>query len=189
MHKFTISSLGTILAVALFAGGGLASAAPKIEATPVPAAQKPDFSSMKFLAGTWNCINRSARRPGPYKTTVTYAMDSSGYWMTSHNVVHPASWIPHEFAGDGKMTYNASSKQWVEIDTDDRGGYAVQTSNGWHGNSMTWSDALASMSGNIVSMNPTVQRKVSDTQITSSGSFKVKSGRTIMTSTVCTKTT
>ena len=56
------------------AGGAAFAATPKVEGTPAPMVAKPDFSTMKFLIGTWNCVDLSSRRPGPFNTTEVYSM-------------------------------------------------------------------------------------------------------------------
>src|SRR5579862_508822 len=70
--------------------GAAAVAAPMIEGTPVPMAPKPDFSSMRFLIGTWTCTDMSSRRPGPFTTTEVFSMDPTGYWMIRNDTIHTA---------------------------------------------------------------------------------------------------
>jgi hypothetical protein len=113
-----------LLALALlFTMGGAAAlaAAPKVEGTPVPVQSKPDFSTMKFLVGTWNCVDVSSRRPGPFDTTEIYSMDPTGYWMVKETTIHKASWIPREFRTETKYTWDATAKRWVRILTGEFG--------------------------------------------------------------------
>ena len=85
-------------------GGAAAFAAsPNIEGTPVPTPPKPEFSTMKFLIGTWECSDMSSRRPGPFQTTEVYSMDPSGYWMLRESTIHTASWIPREVRSETEI--------------------------------------------------------------------------------------
>ena len=103
-------SLRFLFAFCLTVGlGGAAAfaASPNIEGTPVPTQPKPDFSTMKFLIGTWECSDMSSRRPGPFQTTEVYSMDPSGYWMLRESTIHTASWIPREVRNETKFTWTA----------------------------------------------------------------------------------
>jgi hypothetical protein len=60
---------------------GRAAGSPTIEATPVPAPKNPDFSSMQYLLGSWNCTSKSSRRPSASTGTTVNSLDSTGFWM------------------------------------------------------------------------------------------------------------
>jgi len=164
-----------------------AANAQTIQSTPVPTPSKPDMSSMQYLVGTWNCSVKSARRPGPYTVTTTYTMDPGGYWILGKTVVHPTSWIPNELTSQDRMTYDASTSQWVDITSDDLGGYDVSTSPGWKGNTIVWHDAIYPKTNNTATNGDTTETKQSDSKTSSMMSFTEPSGRSVAVTTVCTK--
>jgi hypothetical protein len=177
------------LALLVMAGGAAAIAAgPKIEGTPVPTQPKPDFSSMRFLIGTWQCVNVSSRRPGPFNTTEVYSMDPSGYWMIRQTITHKASWIPREFQSETKYTWDAYAKRWVRILTGDQGGYSVATAPMPAGNQKTYTYVIQAKSPNIASYAPEVFTKVSDTKKAMTTSFMETNGRVVNVKQTCTKT-
>lgn len=176
-------------AALLFAVMGCVSlAGAQVESTPIPPAPKPDFSAMQFLVGTWDCSTMSARRPGPYKTTVTTTIEPNGYWMVNKSLIHKASWIPAEFSGEDRMTYDASTQRWIDISTDEGGGYDITTSTGWKGNTIVWDELTYTKTNNTASENSTTVVKNSDTKTTATSSFTEPGGRAVKVTTVCNKT-
>ncbi|MBV8147781.1 MAG: hypothetical protein JO092_01675, partial [Candidatus Eremiobacteraeota bacterium] len=100
-----------VLAALLVATGSAAFAAnATVEGTPVPLPPKPDFSTMQFLIGTWQCSDLSSRRPGPFVTTEVYSMDPGGYWIERDDTIHKASWIPREFHSQTKYLWDTVAK-------------------------------------------------------------------------------
>lgn len=172
-----------LAAVLLFGGAGVA----QTESTPIPTSPKTDFSKMQFLTGNWTCDVNSSRRPGPYETTSQAAISSDGHWLVTRTLVHKSSWIPASFVSEDRMTYDPSTSRWVDISTDQTGGYNVSTSPGWKGNTIVWTDVLITKSNNTASTNPTTITKVSDAKTTSTNSFKEPSGRLVTVKTTCTK--
>lgn len=85
------------------------------------------------------------------------------------------------------MTYDPSTSRWIDIYTDDGGGYNVSTSPGWNGNSITWTDMVITKTNATASTNPTTIRKISSTRTTLTSSFKEPSGRTVGVVGTCTK--
>jgi hypothetical protein len=179
---YCLSVLLTIGSIAAFA------AAPKVEGTPVPTQAKPDFSTMAFLIGTWNCVDSSSRRPGPFNTTEVYSMDPTGYWMIKETTIHKASWIPREFHTETKYTYDAVAKRWLRIATGDRGGYSVATAPVPAGNKKTYTYVIQSRAADVMSYEPEVFTKVSNTKKTMTTSFTEISGRVVTVAETCTKT-
>jgi len=177
-------TLATVVATGAIA---IAAAAPKIERTPVPKPPTPDFSSMKFLLGTWSCRTQSSRRPAPFSSTTTNSIDPTGYWMIAKSFNPKTSWFPYTTRSTDMTTYDPDAHRWVDVFTADLGGYDVTTSPGWRGNTMTWTDALFTPTKDVLSVTPTINTKVSDTKITSYNTFTEGSGRTITVRTVCNK--
>ena len=162
--------------------------AQQIETTPIPMTPKPDFSSQQFLVGTWTCSSKSARRPTPSTSTSTYAIDPSGYWIVQTWKAPAVSWFPHEVAGTDHITWDGSTKRWVDIETDNSGGYDLSASDGWKGSTMVWHDISYPKGADVVSSGDNTVTKVSDTKFTSVSSFKTTKGRVVGVTTSCTKT-
>ncbi len=163
-----------------------AAATPGPESTPIPQAPKPDFSSMKFMLGTWHCSNRSSRRPTPFTTTTVTTLDPTGYWMVVKSSTPTLSWSSAINSTDS-ITYDPVFNRWADIYTDDQGGYGVTYSPGWKGDTITWTDPLFTPGPAIVSTSPTVTTKVSDSKTRSQSTFQEKSGRSVTYDVVCTK--
>ncbi|MFY9885848.1 MAG: hypothetical protein WBX23_00040 [Candidatus Cybelea sp.] len=169
-------------------GGAAAFAAsPNIEGTPVPTPPKPDFSTMKFLIGTWECSDMSSRRPGPFQTTEVYSMDPSGYWMLRESTIHTASWIPREVRSETKFTWDGVAKRWVRITTGDRAGYSVSTAAMPVASHTTYTYVIQTKAPDIASFAPEVFTKVSDTKRTMTTSFTETNGRAVNVKETCTK--
>ena len=166
-----------------------AYASAQVESTPIPAPNKPNFSSMEFLVGTWHCSTKSARRPSAYETTVTYSMDPSGYWLNQTSVTKPASWIKKELTVYDKTTYDNDTHRWVDVTYGDGGTYGLSFSKGWVGNHMSWHDVSFAPGPDISAQTDSTNTKVSSTKVTSASSFtETKTGRHVGVTTVCTKT-
>ena len=180
MHKLRITAL---IACSFLAFGAAALA--QTESTPVPTQPKPDFS--KFMTGTWSCSVMSSRRPGPYVVTTTSTVSPNGYWLLTRSVVHPTAWIPATIEGEDRMTYDPSTSTWIDMESDDQGGYDVSTSPGWQGDTIVWTDRVYPKSNNTATDNPTTTTKVSATKMVSTNSFTEPSGRMVHVRTTCTK--
>jgi len=183
MKRFLVSAFAATLAASLAA----AAVAQQVETTPIPMSPKPDFSSMQFMVGTWNCTAKSARRPTPTLSTAVTSLDSSGYWLVTKTKSKATSWFPHATNSVDSVTYDAQAKHWVDVETDDAGGYDVSTASGWDGSNMVWHDVTLSYGADIASSNATTFTKASDTKTTFASSFKTKKGRTVGVTGSCTK--
>jgi hypothetical protein len=159
----------------------------KVEGTPVPTRAKPDFSSMRFLVGTWTCTDLSSRRPGPFTTTEVYSMDPSGYWLFRNDTIHKASWIPNDVHSQTKYTYDSAAKHWVRITTGNQGGYAVATAGMPVAGKKTYTYVIQTKAPDIASLAPEVYVKESDTKKTMTTSFTETSGRVVTVKEVCSK--
>jgi len=174
-------------AALMFSSGTALAATPNVEATPVPTAPKPNFSKMAFMGGTWTCSIMSSRRPGPYTTTSTTTTSNDGYWMATQATTNTTSWIPQALTTVDRMTYDPSTSRWVDLATDDHGGYDLSTSPGWSGNTIVWTDVTYPKTNATATNNPTTITKISDTKTTSVNSFKEPSGRLVTVKSTCTK--
>ena len=159
---------------------------PRIETTPIPTTTKPDWSSMKFLLGTWTCSTKSSRRPAAYTTIQVNTMDPTGRWMITDSANLKTSWSTTIHSVD-KTTYDSDQHRWVDVSTSDQGGYDVTYSPGWKGDSMTWTDQLFTPGPDLIAVSPLTNTKVSDSKMVTHMTFKEKSGRTITVDGVCTK--
>lgn len=177
-----------VAAVVLLAAATPSYAPAQVESTPIPAPKKPNFSSMDFLIGTWTCSTKSARRPAPYVTTVTYTTDSSGYWINESSMTNPTKWIPIKLSVWDKITYDPDAHRWVDVSYGDGGAYGLSFSSGWNGGKMAWHDVSFMAGPDISAQTDTTITKVSDMKITSSSSFtETKTGRHVAVTGVCTK--
>ncbi|MBC5827137.1 MAG: hypothetical protein GIW99_05575 [Candidatus Eremiobacteraeota bacterium] len=165
--------------LSLLAGGAAMAAQP----TPVPDTA-PDFSSMNFLIGTWHCNQALAGRAGR-KETDTYTMAYDGWQMQQHTVSPPFDkYRSRADVGDTFITWDPTIKLWVRQTVDNFGGYGLETSPGWAGDTMTWSGT--NPDGTV---NRTVITKVSDTKQTYKTFVNSKKGepQTLGRSGTCTK--
>jgi hypothetical protein len=160
----------------------------QMESTPVPAPVKPNFSSLMFLVGSWSCSTKSSRRPAPFMTAVTYAMDSSGYWLEQTSTTKPTAWIKTKLTTYDKITYDPDTHRWVDVSYGDLGAYGLSFSKGWAANQLVWHDVSFAPTPDIASQTDTTMTKVSATKVTSSSAFtEAKTGRKVTVMGTCTK--
>jgi hypothetical protein len=178
---------GVVTLLLTATGTNVLAAGTTVEKTPVPIGPKPNFSSMQFLVGSWNCTELSSRRPGPFTTTQVYAMDPTGYWIVRNDTIHKASWIPREFHSQTKYTYDDAAKLWVRITTGDQGTYQVATAPMPVGGKKTYTYVIQSKSPDIASYAPEVYVQESDTKKTMTTSFTETGGRVVTVKETCLK--
>jgi hypothetical protein len=177
-----------IAAVALFAAATPSYAPAQVESTPIPMPGKPNFSSMEFMIGTWSCSTKSARRPAPYLTTVTYSMDPGGWWINETSVTAPMKWFPMKSTTWDKITWDSTTHRWVDVSYGEPNGYGLSFASGWIGNKLVWHDVSFAPTSDIKSQTDTIVTKASSTKMTSSSSFtEAKTGRVVAVTGVCTK--
>jgi len=176
-------------------GAALALATPQyapaqVESTPIPAPKKPNFASVQFLVGTWSCSTKSARRPAPYLSTDTYALDPSGWWLEETSTVTPAKWFPTQskLVTYDKITYEADTHRWVDVSYNNLGGSDLSVSQGWNGDKLVWHSLTFAPTADISAQGDNTSTKVSNTKTTFSGSFtEAKTGRVVAVTGSCTK--
>jgi hypothetical protein len=178
---------GALAALLMATGVTAFAAGTAVEGTPVPTPPKPDFSSMKFLIGTWTCSDLSSRRPGPFTVTQVYSMDPSGYWIVRDDTTHQASWIPREFHSQTKYTYDAIAKRWIRITIGEEGNYAVWTAPMPVGKKKTYTYVIQTKARDIASYAPEVYLIESDAKKTMTTSFTETNGRIVTVKETCTK--
>ena len=158
----------SVLAFAFLAGGIAMAAQP----TPVPNTP-PNFTSMRFLLGTWSCRQTLAGRSGVRKETDTYTMAYDGWQMQDHSVSPPFDkYRNRDLVGDSFVTWDPTLKLWINQNVDNFGGYGLLTSPGWVGNRITWS--ATNPDGTIAR---TVETKISDVKETFEGRYNDKKGQ------------
>jgi hypothetical protein len=106
--------------------------------------------------------------------------------MIQKSVTPKISWAAAINSVD-QVTYDPDQHRWVDVYTDNQGGYGVTFSTGWSGNTMVWKDPLFAPGPDVIATSPLTVTKVSDTKQTSHNSFKEKSGRMSTVDTTCTK--
>lgn len=173
---------GALLAVGLFAApiASHADMAPAAAPTPVPI-PKPDFSSMNFYLGTWQCTQplRGKTRP----ETDVFSMSEDGMWMIDRSTAPPFDQyrtVPQN--GVTAMTYDPTVKQWVQVYTDNLGGYGISSSPGWQGNTITWN--TTGLDGTKIT---DVATKVSDTETTDDNTTTTPQGQVVKVTIACKK--
>ena len=176
-----------LLAFAVCAIAGLAFVLPhgSRAATPAPTPVPdihPDFSSMAFLEGTWTCHQQVRGKDRPDTSTTT--MDLDGQYMYTKDVAPPFDkYRTKPVTSYSYTTFNPRTKQWVTLGVDSFGGYFVASSPGWQGNQMV-THAVMTQDG---STGMDTLTKVSDTQTKDVGVGKDPTGKTVHSTTTCTK--
>jgi hypothetical protein len=156
-HPALVAFGSVAFVVALAAAPMISTAAPDPTPTPVPMAH-PDLSSMSFMMGTWTCTQmlRGKERPDTSTTTMGY----DGTWMVTEDTAPPFdAYRTFAVKSTNYMTYDASTKQWIQTGVDNTGGYYTTTSPGWQANTITWTTK-----GLDGSSATDVTTKVSDTE-------------------------
>jgi hypothetical protein len=178
-----------IAAAVLFAAATPSYAPAQVESTPIPTPNKPNFSSMNFMVGTWTCSTKSARRPAAYITTTTYKPDPNGWYIDEVSVVKAnGSWIPTSTTVMDKISYDPTTHRWVDVSYGNEGEYGLSFASAWTGNKIVWHDVSFAPSSDIKSQTDTTVTKVSSTKMTAYSTFtEAKTGRVVTVATVCTK--
>jgi hypothetical protein len=177
-------SLCVFAAASLFAFGAPALAQ-EAGPTPVPD-HKPDFSSMSFLLGTWNCkTTKIAGKRGNGRTeTDVNTMAEDGNYMETDSTSKPFdSARTRTLTGKGWIGYDSTRKSWYSFGIGNFGGFGVSTSPGWSGGKIVWTDTYATDGSPLGVATIT---KVSDTKTTSIYTVKTSHG-TETTGDECTK--
>jgi hypothetical protein len=176
------------VAAAVMAAATPSLAGAQVETTPIPTPNKPNFSSMSFLVGTWTCSTKSSRRPAAFMTTSTYTTDPGGWWMNEMSVTNPMKWFPTKVTTWDKFTYDSDTHRWVDVTYGTPNAYGLSFSRGWTDNKMVWHDVSFAPTSDISSQTDNTITKVSDTKMTTSSSFtEAKGGRVVSVTGVCTK--
>ncbi len=179
-HPALLTLSGVALIIGLAASPVVSTAQPAPAATMVPM-MKPDFSSMMFLTGTWNCTQMLRGKTRPDTSTTTVGMD--GMWMVTQDAAPPFDqYRTVTINTTTYTTYDPTIKQWVQTSVDSGGGYGIESTPGWVGNTATWTGK-----GLDGSTFTDVITKVSDTAITDASTTTDAQGKTANTTTRCTK--
>jgi hypothetical protein len=159
---------------------------PKAPTYPVP--PKPDFSSMRFLLGTWTCVTHSERRGNEAATTITtYSMAPDGYFMKAASKSPKVSYAATGFTATDWYTYDANAKRWIDITVGSYGGYGYSTSTGWEHGHILWGADSFLPDGDLTSSTGTLITKVSDTTLTTASAFTTTAGLLNRVTGTCTK--
>lgn len=149
--------------------------------TPVPL-QKPDFSSMMFLTGTWEChqMLRGKDRPDTSVTTI----GGDGAYMVTQDTAPPFDrYRTFTVKSTSYLTYDRTIQKWVSVGIDNTGGYFLSSSPGWNGNTLS-----SSGKGLDGSMGSDVLTKVSNTETVDHFTGTDPKGKVTKTVTTCKKT-
>jgi hypothetical protein len=179
-HPAILALAAVAFVLALVASPIVSAAQPAPAPTMVPMA-KPDFSSMMFLTGTWNCSQMLRGKTRPDTNTTTMSPD--GMWMVSQDVAPPFDqYRTVAINGTSYTGYDPTAKMWVQLGVDSSGGYGLGSSPGWQGNTITWT--AKNLDG---STNTDVITKVSDTETSDASSATDAQGKTTNVTITCKK--
>ncbi|WP_317996264.1 hypothetical protein [Vulcanimicrobium alpinum] len=152
-----------------------ATVPPKAPTYPVPV--KPDFSSMKFLLGTWKCATHSERRGNEASlATITYTMAPDGYFMKSLTKSQKVSYAAVGYTATDWYTYDNDAKRWIDVTVGSSGAYGYSTSMGWQNSYMLWGADSFLPNGDVTSSTGTLMTKISDTKYTTKQAFTTAAG-------------
>ena len=134
---------------------------------PVPN-PKPDWSSMRFLLGTWNCKaikNLNGRGSERTETQVTTLILGDHYLQTK--VISPAydALRPKPLVTERLVGWDGAKKQWYYLRMTSYGFFGLSVSPGWVGNKIKWT-FLYSSHGRMPA--EAIVTKLSPTEMTSS---------------------
>ncbi len=149
--------------------------------TPVPMGH-PDFSSMRFLMGTWTCHQTLRGKDRSDTSATTMALDGQ-YMLTHDNAPSFDKYRTRAVKTESYTTYNSRTHQWVTISVDNFGGYGMSTSSGWNGNTMS-SRTIISQDG---STGSDISTKVSDSKTIDKSINRSPDGTVTKSTIVCTK--
>ena len=179
-HTALLAMSACALVLALMAAPIVSDGQPAPAPTMVPIA-KPDFSSMTFLTGTWNCSQMLRGKTRPDTSTTTVGLN--GMWMVSQDAAPPFDQYRTVTVNSTTYTgYDPTTKQWVSIGVDDSGGYGMQSSPGWQGNVITWTGK--GLDGSTFTV---VITKNSDTKTTDQNTVTDPQGKVTKTTITCTR--
>ena len=174
-------TLGGIAFVVALAAAPIVSAAQPAPAPTMVPMSKPDFSSMAFLVGTWNCTQPLRGKTRPDTTVNTMSPD--GMWMLSKDTAPPFDqYRTVTVESTGYTGYDPTVKQWVQLGVDNTGGYGWGSSPGWQGNTITWTGK--NLDG---STTTDVITKTSDTETSDVNTTVDAQGKTTNTVTITCK--
>ncbi|MGA8535375.1 MAG: hypothetical protein WB615_14805 [Candidatus Tumulicola sp.] len=180
--RFT-AMLGVLFALSIVA----AQASPAVESTPAPRPKKPDFAPFSFFIGNWTCTSKMANRPGPATSTATWAMDDTGYWMTSSGDNPPVKWFPYDTKSQSRITYDSDAKLWIYAYSDNVGGYGLYTTPGWKGGTAVWTARSFFPTKETSAVSNYTMKKVSDAKYTGTYSYTNGKGTVVGGQDSCTK--
>lgn len=148
--------------------------------TPVPVTHV-DFSSMVFLTGTWSCTQLVRKKLRPDTSFTTLGMD--GTWLVTQDTAPPFDqYRTFAIHGTSYVSYDQSIKKWVSIGVDSVGNYYLSSSDGWQGNTLTWTEK--DLDGSTATDAIT---KLSDTETTESFTRTEPNGKTTTVAFHCKK--
>lgn len=158
------------------------------QATPFPAPSKPNLKPLAYFNGSWTCPVYRSDTKAPRTIRLEVAFDPNGYWQNQKLTAPAAGWAKYAATEIDKYTYDADAKRWIDVGYDDHGGYDYETSKGWKGNMLAWTDETFVPTKDVLSETPAVITMISPTKYSYTVSFHTAKGATRTYKTVCTKT-
>jgi len=166
MSKLSVVSLFLLGTAALHtaAVADTAKPAPKAAEPKAPAGDKLDAKKMamtppeelatlsKFLVGTWHCEGKVTPAPGVgktfnSKTNTTWALGLDGFWLAGAGEGEkvPGQPLPTVGKGENRISYDRTTKAFVNLSFSNRGAYGMSTSKGWEGDKLSWTGTTSGL--------------------------------------------
>ncbi|MGH9442893.1 MAG: DUF1579 family protein [Thermoanaerobaculia bacterium] len=122
---------GLVLSAA--ARAGAADSKPKMEAPKAPA----EISSFDYFDGRWGCTGNFMGMPGMPAHAVTSSVSAvrglGGFWHSFRYLERKTDVNPNPYQNNGFFGYDPGSKQYLDLNVDNFGGYVPEASSGWSG--------------------------------------------------------
>jgi hypothetical protein len=131
--------------------------------TPPPPAEQ--LHQLDFLLGTFDCDGRVLATPfsseQPLKRTLDTRRDLDGHWLFMRIDEAATRERPHPTCGNWQITFDQRRDCFASVWTDNLGRWALQTSNGWTGDTLQFTgDAL--VAGKPGAVRDTLVRRGAD---------------------------
>ena len=124
-----------------------------------------ELEQLQFFDGDWTCEGQEPDTPWSKahktKTKVKVKDDLGGFWYSGKVDQDKTGENPYPMEAKFHWTYDADQKRFEGGWIDNSGGWAMQSSPGWQGDTMTWTGE-ATLQGHRSAMRDVITRKGDD---------------------------
>lgn len=121
-----------------------------------------ELEQLQFFEGDWACEGQEPETPWSKahetKTTVKVKSDLDGFWYSGKVEQDKTGDNPHPMEGKFHWSYDRAQKRFEGGWIDNSGGWAMQSSPGWQGDSITWTGE-ATLQGHKSAMRDVITKK------------------------------